>query len=45
MVKDLGQMRKMWSDIIITRNGTTKDFVGWWNKIGKIKEIIKVLQI
>jgi hypothetical protein len=26
MVKNLDQMQKMWSDIIITRKGTTKDF-------------------
>jgi hypothetical protein len=44
-MKNLGQMQKMWSAIIATRNVTAKDFAVWWNKTWKIRRIRKVLQI
>jgi signal recognition particle GTPase len=42
MMKNLDQMQKMWSAIIVTRKGTTKDFVGCRNKIWMVKRIIMV---
>jgi len=31
-MKNLGRMQKMWSAIIVTRNGTTEDFTGLEDK-------------